>query len=183
MKVQKITIATLLILLWVNSSRAQSKTAKTVQTANNSMTKTANDVNATGSAVNSTADATVNSAKSIVNAKNAIGSLFKSKKSSNQIVIAIAGIEFEDENLTVLKDGISKAKGVKSASAEYKSGTATIEISYKGKPSELWQDVSKDAKKSFKLVEMGDDNIILEYRNSKNSSEALNDKPQTQDKQ
>jgi hypothetical protein len=139
----------------------------------NKVNKAANDVNYTSNAVNNTANATTNSANSIANAKKSLATVFKgNKKDANQNVVVVAGIEFDDENLSLLKEEIGKVKGVKSPTMEYKSGTAMIQFSFKGKPSEVWEEVPKSTRQLFKLTEAGDNNIIVEYKNPKSPSES-----------
>ncbi len=89
--------------------------------------------------------------------------LFEKKKQPG-IVISVTGIEYEDDNLTLLKENIKKIKGVKSVSTIYKSGTAKLEIEYKGKPTDLWDELPKDSRALFKMVDAADSTMSVEYK-------------------
>lgn len=83
----------------------------------------------------------------------------------NQITIQITGIEYDDENLSLLKEEIKKIKGVKDMGTAYKAGTAKIALSFKGGTDELWQAIPKEARQSFKLTEATGNTIIAVYKN------------------
>jgi hypothetical protein len=50
---------------------------------------------------------------------------------------------------------------------QYKSASALLEVSFKGKATDLWDKLPVEAKASFKLLEAGDNNITLENKNAK----------------
>jgi hypothetical protein len=76
----------------------------------------------------------------------------------------IQNIEYDDNNLSVLKDYLKKTKGVKAVLMQYKAATALVEVMFKGKSTELWDELPKESKEPFKLIEANDNNITLQYK-------------------
>jgi len=109
-----------------------------------------------------------NAIDSLKNAFNNIKSLFGKKKGGDTITLLVSDIEYEDSNLTVLKEDLRITKGVKNVVMNYKSGNAIFDIVFKGKPSELWDAQPRDARQSFKLVEAGEKNLVLAYKRIRN---------------
>ncbi len=87
-------------------------------------------------------------------------------RKSDSMTIIIADIDYDNNHLTQLKEGIKKLKNVRSLVMRYSGTTATMEIMYKGKPTELWDNLPATTKSSFKISELGDKNIILNYKNN-----------------
>ncbi len=83
---------------------------------------------------------------------------------NDSMTIEIAGIEYDNSHLTQLKDGIKKLKNVRSLAMRYSETTATMEIIYKGKPTDLWDNLPATTKSSFKISELCDKNIKLDYK-------------------
>ncbi|HEY5462678.1 MAG TPA: hypothetical protein VIJ95_05420 [Hanamia sp.] len=102
---------------------------------------------------------------SLKKSANAFTSIFKSH--TDTTTITITEIDYEDSNLTILKENIKKLKGVRSLSEQYKSNIATLKVSFKGKSTVLWDDLSPKSKAPFKLVEASDNSISLKFKNDK----------------
>jgi len=100
----------------------------------------------------------------INDAKTSFSTLFKGHKDTTTIMIS--GIDYEDPNLALLKEELKKVKGVKTVSMEYKSSTALIKVPFKGNPTALWDELDASAKTPFKLVEAGDNNLVLKIKNA-----------------
>ena len=100
--------------------------------------------------------------------KTSFSTLFGGKRDT--IAIAIANIEYDDASLASLKENLKKLKGVKSVIMQYKSSAALLEVSFKGKATDLWDKLPADAKSPFKLVEAGDNNITLENKGIKDAA-------------
>lgn len=98
----------------------------------------------------------------INDAKTSFSTLFKGHKDTTTIIIA--GIDYEDPGLALLKEDLKKVKGVKAVTVEYKSSTALIKVPYKGKPTVLWDEVDGSAKTPFKLVEAGYNDLVLKVK-------------------
>lgn len=96
-------------------------------------------------------------------AKNSFNTLFKGHKDTT--TITIAGIDYDDANLSVLKDDLKKMKGIKSVSTQFQSNTITLKVPFKGKPTDLWDNLPASAKTPFKVIEATDNNIVLGYVN------------------
>lgn len=97
--------------------------------------------------------------------KTSFNSLFGGKRDT--IAIMIPNIEYDDASLVTLKDNVKKLKGVKSVVMHYKSSSALLEVCFKGKAADLWDQLPAGAKASFKLLEAGDTNITLEAKSAR----------------
>jgi hypothetical protein len=107
---------------------------------------------------------TSDSLKMAINdAKSSFNTLFKSHKDTDAIMIS--NVEYEDPNLANLKESLKKLKGVKSVAEEYKSSNAVLKIPFKGKPTEMWDQLPASVRAPFKLVEAGDNYISLRFKN------------------
>jgi hypothetical protein len=94
--------------------------------------------------------------------KSSMNNLFGSKKDT--IALVISGVEYDDPNLEVLKDNLKKLKGAKFIGMQFKAAVAKIELAYKGKPTELWDELPVEIRKAFKIVEVTDNNLMLANR-------------------
>jgi hypothetical protein len=152
MKMHKIfTVA--LFLLFCSSAFAQAKTAAPAKTI---------------SASSKTSKPSGNSSDSFSNAvdnlKTSFGNVFGSKRDT--VTITVANIDYDDSNLTALKENIKMIKDVKSVSMQYKSGAAKVFVLYKGVATDLWDKLPAEIKKPFKLTDAGNNNIALQCRNT-----------------
>lgn len=77
------------------------------------------------------------------------------------MTISIADIDYDNINLAQLKDDLKKAKGVRSVVMHYNGTTATMDVTYKGKPTDIWDNLPATAKSAFKVAELGDTIIRL----------------------
>ncbi len=98
-------------------------------------------------------------------AKTSFNTLFKGHKDTTTIIIS--NIDYEDSNLTTLKENLKKLKGVKSVSMEYKSSTVLLKIPFKGKPTDLWDQLPPPAKAPFRLIEASENYISVKFKNDK----------------
>ena len=94
--------------------------------------------------------------------KKSMNSIFGSKKDTIQIFIS--DIEYDDANLSALKESLKKVRRGKFVNMQYKSANAILEVSYKGKSTELWDQLPEDSKRAFRIVEMNDNNMTLSVR-------------------
>lgn len=85
-------------------------------------------------------------------------------RKGDSMTIEVAGVEYDNSHLTQLKDGIKKLKSVRSLVMRYSGTTATMEIIFKGKATDLWDNLPATTKSSFKISELGDKNIKLDYK-------------------
>ncbi|MGN6531137.1 MAG: hypothetical protein ACTHK0_05235 [Ginsengibacter sp.] len=107
---------------------------------------------------------TSDSLKMAVNdAKESFNTIFKGHRDTASIIIS--NIEYEDPNLQNLKENLKKLKGVKSVSEQYKSSNAVLKIPFKGKPTDLWDELPMPVKAPFKLIEASDNFISLKFKN------------------
>jgi hypothetical protein len=94
--------------------------------------------------------------------KTSLNSWFKSRRDT--ISILIQNIEYDDANLVTLKEYLKKSKGVKSVLMQYKSATAIMEVMFKGKSTDLWDELPHESKDPFKLLEANDNSLTLQYK-------------------
>lgn len=97
-------------------------------------------------------------------AKTSFNTLFKGHKDTTTIMIS--DIDYEDPNLSVLKESLKKLKGVRGLSMEYESSTAFLKIAFKGKSTALWDELDALAKTPFKLVKAGDNELVLKVKHA-----------------
>jgi hypothetical protein len=82
--------------------------------------------------------------------KKSMHSLFGGKKDT--IEIFISDVEYDDANLSILKESLRKIKGGKFVNMQYKSSNAILEVSFKGSSTDLWDQIPSDSKKLLKLL-------------------------------
>jgi hypothetical protein len=141
------------------SSRAQNQTASARPSSSSKTSQSA------GPSGNQSLTVKTDSLKMAMNdLKSSFNSLFGNKRDT--ISIYISNIEYDDNNLSILKDDLKKVKGVKAVNMQYKQSAAMLDISFKGKSAELWDKLPIEARSPFKLVEAGDYNITLLYKNT-----------------
>jgi hypothetical protein len=90
-----------------------------------------------------------------------LGNLFKK---AGSVTITINGIENKDNNLIAFVQNIQRVTGVKKITESYKANSAVFDVSYKGKASDLWQDVPQNSKQVFSIVSLSDTAINLNYK-------------------
>lgn len=101
----------------------------------------------------------------INNIKNAFGAFSKLlSPKRDTLTIMISEIDYDNQNLALLKEDIKKIKGVRSVTMHYKSSTAIMEISGKGKATDIWDNLPARTKSAFKMLEAGDNNIIVKQK-------------------
>ena len=93
-----------------------------------------------------------------------------------QIVISIPGIEYDDPNFTALREALKKNTKVKSVTPAYASGTASITCTYTSNATDLWDEVPKNSKLVFKLAEIDDNSIKLDYTKAKKNTSVATSK-------
>jgi hypothetical protein len=152
----------LYLLCFIFFSVSSAAQTKTTHSTANSGTK---PVQPAGPSNNQPLSVKTDSLKMAMNdLKMSLHSIFGNKRDT--ISIYISNIEYDDANLTVLKDDLKKIKGVKGVNMQYKQSSAMLDISFKGKSADLWDQLPNEARTPFKLVEAGDFNITLQYKNA-----------------
>ena len=94
--------------------------------------------------------------------KKSMNTLFSVKKDTIQIFVS--DIEYDDANLTGLKESLKKVKGGKFVNMQYKASNAVLEVCFKGNSTPLWDELPPESKKGFKIVEANDNNLTLAVR-------------------
>jgi hypothetical protein len=94
--------------------------------------------------------------------KSSMNKLFGGRKDT--LSILVSNVDYDDQNLTSLKDEIRKVKGVKFIDMQYKGTIARINLSFKGKSTELWDQLPVDTRKPFRMIEAGDNVISVGYK-------------------
>lgn len=97
--------------------------------------------------------------------KDAFGALNKMLVSKRETLnIMISDIDYDNAGLSMLKEGLKKVKGVKSVQMNYKAPNAVLEVAFKGKATDVWDNLPSSSKSTFKLMEMNDNSIILKQK-------------------
>src|SRR6266496_1733967 len=89
---------------------------------------------------------------------------------SNEIVVSVTGIAYEDPALSLLKESLKNNKKVKSTKNSFDKETAKITLSCPGTATDLWDEVPKTTKDFFKLTSIDDKHIALQYKNASQSN-------------
>lgn len=120
---------------------------------------------------NETVENTNNAVKeSIETSKSAlktIGDLFgknkkdKKNKLKGDVNIIIQQISYDNENLNTVFKTISDIKGVKNPIKSFSDGVATLSFDTKESADALWQQVPKELRGAFKLVEVDEQILSL----------------------
>ena len=91
--------------------------------------------------------------QSLANLKTALADVNKLfARKSDSMSIAVADIDYDNAHLSQLREGIKKLKSVRSVLMRYNGTTATMEITYKGKPTDVWDNLPATTKSAFKIV-------------------------------
>lgn len=147
-----------LAILFTFFAMAQTKTTTQPKQPNNS-TPAKNTTQKPAPTLSSQTDSLKMAANDI---KKSINTLFPNKRDT--ISISVANVEFDDSNLALLKEQLKKLKGVKGVVMQYKSSLALLEVSFKGKATDLWDKLPAEAKAPFKIVEAGETSLMVEPR-------------------
>ncbi len=97
-------------------------------------------------------------------AKTSFNTLFKGHKDTTTIMIS--DIDYEDPNLSMLRENLKKLKGIRGLSMEYESSTVFLKIPFKGKSTALWDELDAPTKTPFKLVKAGDNELVLKVKHA-----------------
>lgn len=95
--------------------------------------------------------------------KKSMNTLFGGKRDT--IEIFISNVEYDDANLSALKESLKKFKGGRLVNMQYKSSAAILQVFYKGNPTELWDQLPEESKKAFKIVDAENNSLTLTARN------------------
>jgi hypothetical protein len=90
-----------------------------------------------------------------------IGNLFKKAAT---VKFVVNGIDNTNNDLLLLKKNIQQTVNVKKVEDSYEANATTLNISYKGKATDLWNTLSANAKQAFAVNQMNDTSISLNYR-------------------
>ena len=127
-----------------------------------------------GNTINSANSTVTSTSGSITNAKNTLKTLLGGGKTKDANIFAIAGIEYENEDLELLKNAIKSVKNVKDVVTNYKDGTVTITIKSKSNATEIWDKIPQNQKLKFKLLQSDEKSVILEYKASSTNVTSIN---------
>jgi hypothetical protein len=97
-----------------------------------------------------------------------------SKNHSNEMVISIPGIEYDNPDFSLLKENLKTNQKVKSISPSYAQQTAKISFTYSGTAAELWDELPGNIKQFFKLTTMENSRITLTIKTVVKDTTATN---------
>jgi len=148
-----------LIFLSVQITNAQVTKTSSTQTNQAKATTPSSNVNQKPVTMSQTADSIK---YAVTDLKKSMNSLFGYKRDTIQIFVS--EVDYDDANLSLLKESLKKLKGGKFVNMQYKSSNAVLEVSFRGNSTQLWDEIPIDSKKGFKIVEANDNNITLVVR-------------------
>ena len=101
--------------------------------------------------------------------KNLFKAMFPAKK-GDTVYAVIAGIDYRDANLKILKKKMDEVKNTKGLTSGYHHGTVIIKILYKqGDASTLYDNLDEGIKELFEVEDMEGSRMILNYKLAKTS--------------
>ena len=105
--------------------------------------------------------------KMAVDQKNFFKTMFPAKK-GDTVYAVIAGIDYRDPNLKILKQKMEEVKNTKGLTSGYRHGTVIIKILYKqGDASNLYDNLDEGIKELFDVEDMEGSRMILIYKFAK----------------
>ena len=125
-------------------------------------TKTAANTSSAKTTSNNSSDSLK---QAVANLKTSFNTLFSGKKDT--INITVTDVDYDDSDLTRLKENIKNIKGAKTVSEQYKSGNAIVKVLYKGTSTALWDELPADTRKPFKLTDASDNSISVKFKVAK----------------
>ncbi|CAM4190829.1 hypothetical protein ZORO111903_06280 [Zobellia roscoffensis] len=170
MKTTKALFALIFVfLLNANHLLAQDSNGQPETTKEKSSIKEVDKINQASGEINETSANTAEAVKGTVsNTKETLkelGSLFgsgKEKVAKGVINIGIQPITYDDPNLNALYEQITEIRGVKNPNKNFRDNSVTITAEYKDGADALWQNVTTEVRAAFKMVQMGNDMIVVQ---------------------
>ena len=144
------------------NTNSETKGIKEIDNAN----KTIENANTSIKNTNESVKNTVDSSKETI---ATIGSLFgsnknkKNKKKEDMVVITVQQVNYDNTQLNSLYQNLIKSRGVKKPIKKFNNGTASITINYKETADMLWQSIPAKERESFKMIEISDHNIVVQF--------------------
>ena len=150
------------------TEEAPAKTNKVTQSiddANEAVSNTNETINTTNESIKATVET---SKETYTGVKETFQSIFGSGggkgKKKKGITIEIPNVDYDDEAVGHLYEALQNAKGIKKLDKSFKSGNILVFANYKKGTDALWQQVPKEVRKQFKLVEINDQGILLQRK-------------------
>lgn len=122
--------------------------------------KTANEANSQATELDTTLQTTK---QTIASLKGTLNGLFGSK-GKKETVIGFSGIEFGDDNLSLLYDEFRGMKDVKNVSKNLNQGMVNFQINSKKGAVHLWENLPINLKSLFKVTEANEEGMMVQYR-------------------
>ncbi len=138
-------------------------------------------VNSAGNTINEANNTVKGTTAAVTDAKASVKALLGGGKLKEANLFAIAGIEYGNEDLDLLKTAIKNVKGVKDVVINYKDGTVTLTIKSKDNATELWDKISHADKLLFRIAQADEKSIILEYKGKNNDHSTVNTENEIKD--
>ncbi|WP_276165874.1 hypothetical protein [Zobellia alginiliquefaciens] len=167
------TLFALIFVFFLSTSHllAQESKGQTETTKEKSSIKEVDQINQASGEINETSANTAEAVKGTVsNTKETfkeLGSLFGSNKEKGVISIGIKPITYDDPNLNALYNQIKDIRGVKNPNKNFSDNSVKITAEYKDGADALWQNVTSEVRAAFKMVQMGNDMIVVKPADQK----------------
>lgn len=159
MNTLKTTITFLLFFLCLSSFSQ----VKEVKEAN----KTAKEANEQVKDLDTTLQTTQQTVTSL---KNTLTGFFGSK-GKNETIIEFSGIEFGDNNLSLLLNEFRGMKGVKDISKNLDQGTVYFKVNSKKGTVHLWENLPGNLKDLFKILAANEEGMLVQYSENSGTGE------------
>ena len=99
--------------------------------------------------------------------KNKFKTLFPSKP-GDTVYVVIAGINYTDPNLKLLKEKIDDVKNTKGLTSTYHNNNTIVKVVYKGgDASKLYDNLAAEAKELFLPEDIEGSRLVLSYKQAK----------------
>jgi len=89
-----------------------------------------------------------------------------------QLIISVAGIEYDDAGFTKLKESIRNNKKAQDVKQSFSQNTAKLSLTYSGDAIALWDEIPSDLKKPFKITTIESNRIDLQLKSTTTANTA-----------
>ena len=165
----KTKILGVLLLMVVSSALSQTNEEKEKRRTSDRAEKVEQTVEETNNEIDSTVASVDNTIEGAKETAKKVGDIFFGKKSekktsANVVIITIAPISYDDQNVNQLHNEISKSKGVKELIKTFSNGQMTLKIESKLSADAIWQKVSQTTRKNFSIEQISEKSITVNLK-------------------
>lgn len=165
----KTKILGVLLLMVVSSALSQTNEKEEKRRTSDRAEKVEQTVEETNNEIDSTVASVDNTIEGAKETAKKVGDIFfgkrnKKKTSANVVIITIAPISYDDQNVNQLHNEISKSKGVKELIKTFFNGQMTLKMESKLSADAIWQKVSQATRKNFSIEQISEKSITVNLK-------------------